>query len=88
VSAHIAIRPTWICAGCGQDWPCATRRAELRAEYTRSAVSLGLYLSSCHAEAAADLRTRPAGELHHRFLGWARGFVPGNKSKGLPPPER
>jgi hypothetical protein len=72
MSLHIPTRPSWNCTGCGQPWPCATRRDQLMAEYSRSRVSLSLYLSSCLVEATRDLPGDDAGPLYLRFLGWLR----------------
>ncbi|MBQ0905779.1 MULTISPECIES: flavin reductase [unclassified Micromonospora] len=69
---HLPITPAWTCGGCGADWPCHTRRRELRAEYDRAPVSLTLYLAAQLVEAAHDLTHVPAGHLHYRFLGWTR----------------
>jgi hypothetical protein len=54
-SLHIPMRPEWICAGCGQLWPCHARRVQLLAEYDRAPVSLLLPMSSYFVEASIDL---------------------------------
>ncbi|MET8257381.1 flavin reductase [Micromonospora sp. NPDC005205] len=72
MTSHLAIIPAWICAGCGADWPCHTRRRELQAEYHGAPVSLALYLAAQLVDAAQDLAHVPAGHLHCRFLGWTR----------------
>ncbi|MEU8257290.1 flavin reductase [Micromonospora inaquosa] len=72
MTAHLPVTPAWMCGGCGADWPCATRRRELLAEYHRAPVSLALYLAGHLVEAAQDLAHVPAGHLHNRFLGWSR----------------
>jgi len=72
MSNHVPVRPDWICGGCGADWPCLTRRAELVAEYAGAPVSLALYLGGCLVTASRDLPLRRAGALHHRFVGWTR----------------
>ncbi|MFG3553839.1 flavin reductase [Micromonospora sp. NPDC047557] len=69
---HPPITPAWTCGDCGADWPCHTRRRELRAEYDGASVSLALYLAAHLVDAAQDLSQVPAGHLHHRFLGWTR----------------
>lgn len=70
MTIHIPVRPAWTCAGCALDWPCPTRREQLRAEYAGSEVSLALYLAACLIDAASDLPRMPAGLLHDRFVGW------------------
>ena len=76
MSEHNQTAPMWICSGCGADWPCATRRKELRAEFAGSRVSLGLYLGHLLVVAAEDLRHVPAGWLHNRFLCWIHSEEP------------
>ncbi|MFC0027941.1 flavin reductase [Micromonospora chaiyaphumensis] len=72
MTTHLPIRPAWTCGGCAGEWPCQTRRRELRAEYDRAPVSLALYLAAQLVDAAQDLAHVPAGHLHYRFLGWTR----------------
>jgi hypothetical protein len=74
MSAHNAIRPGWSCGGCGQPWPCHTRRAQLIAEFDAAPVSLALLMSTYFCEAAQELADIPAGTLHARFLGWLRPY--------------
>lgn len=71
-SMHIPIRPGWMCAGCGRDYPCTTRRGQLRAEFEGAPISLALLMSAYFVEAAEDLPTTPSGALYRRFLGWMR----------------
>lgn len=71
-SLHIPIKPGWICAGCGRDYPCRTRQAQLLAEYDQAPMSLALLMGADFAEAANDMPDLLAGELHARFLGWIR----------------
>ncbi|WP_112726796.1 flavin reductase [Micromonospora noduli] len=72
MTTHHPIKPAWTCGGCAGEWPCHTRRRELRAEYDRAPVSLALYLAAHFVDAAEDLAHVPAGNLHYRFLGWTR----------------
>ncbi|MET8354836.1 flavin reductase [Micromonospora sp. NPDC005206] len=72
MTTHHPIKPAWTCGGCAGEWPCQTRRRELRAEYDRAPVSLALYLAAQLVNAAQDLADVPAGHLHRRFLGWTR----------------
>jgi hypothetical protein len=75
MTTHVPLRPTWTCVGCGQLWPCPTRRRELLAEFSGSSVGLGLYLSACLVEASAQLPDVLAGELYSRFVGWSRRWT-------------
>jgi hypothetical protein len=74
VSAHNALRPGWLCAGCGYEWPCPTRKRELAAEFEGASVSLALLMSAYFGEAAQDLANAPAGDLYTRFLMWPRQY--------------
>jgi hypothetical protein len=72
MTTHLPVTAAWTCGGCGADWPCQTRRRELRAEYDGAPVSLALYLATQLVNATHDLPEIAAGHLHHRFLGWTR----------------
>ena len=50
MAIHLPVTPAWTCGGCGADWPCQTRRRELRAEYDQARVSLALYLKNERAK--------------------------------------
>ena len=54
------------------DWPCGPGRRQLLAEYRDARVALTLYLAAQLVTAGRDLARFPAGQLHHRFLGWTR----------------
>jgi hypothetical protein len=58
--------------GCGERWPCLTRRAQLIAEFSRTAVSLGLLMSGYFIDAAQVLESESAHTFHQRFMGWLR----------------
>ncbi|GII25480.1 hypothetical protein [Planosporangium mesophilum] len=70
MSDHNPVRPGWRCGGCGQPWPCGTRRSQLAAEYEGARVSLALLMSTSFCAAAQDLPDVRAGDLYLRFLGW------------------
>jgi hypothetical protein len=72
VNLHQPVRPMWTCSSCGRDWPCPSQRGQLLAEYEGATTSLGLMMSEYLQDAAQDLPTAYAGELHRRFLGWIR----------------
>jgi hypothetical protein len=72
VTGHLPGRGTWLCTGCGREWPCGIAKAALRREYHGLPVALCLYLTVAFAEACTDLAANPAGELYQRFLGWLR----------------
>ncbi|MEQ4302498.1 hypothetical protein ABNF97_14065 [Plantactinospora sp. B6F1] len=76
MTEHDPVGPDWICATCAADWPCPSRRRELRAEFGPLRGSLGAYLGNVLAVAAEDLRHVPAGWLHNRFVAWHRPDEP------------
>lgn len=78
MSDHNAVRPGWLCGGCGHPWPCRTRRIQLAAEYDGAPVSLALLMSTYFCDAAQELPDTPAGDLYVRFLGWLDPFRRGH----------
>jgi hypothetical protein len=62
----------WTCGGCGDPWPCVTRRQELLAEYFGARASLTHYLTELLCKACQDMPQAPAGALYDRFVGWVR----------------
>lgn len=67
---HLPVRPSWHCAGCGADWPCAAARRQLTAEH--DPVSLGIHVAELMGRAARDLPGISAADLFDRFLAWTR----------------
>ncbi|WP_326552934.1 hypothetical protein [Micromonospora sp. NBC_01813] len=65
---HVAVRPSWLCAGCGDVWPCAVARVELAGVF--GPVALATYAVERMTEAAFDLPDVTAAELFDRFLVW------------------
>ncbi|MCW2642162.1 MAG: hypothetical protein JWP76_4468 [Dactylosporangium sp.] len=70
MSDHNAVRPDWLCGGCGQPWPCRTRQVQLLAEYDGALVSLALLMGTYFCDGAQELPDARAGDLYARFLGW------------------
>ena len=48
---HVPTTPGWNCGSCGEEWPCATKRGRLLAEYGGDRAMLSVYLGSCLAAA-------------------------------------
>ncbi|MFV2009738.1 MULTISPECIES: hypothetical protein [unclassified Micromonospora] len=65
---HVAVRPSWSCAGCGELWPCLVARVELAGVF--GPVALATYAVERMTEAAFDLPDVTAAELFDRFLVW------------------
>ena len=65
---HMAVRPSWSCAGCGGAWPCLVARVELAGLF--GPVALATYMVERMTEAAIDLPDVTAAELFDRFLVW------------------
>nr|MDT0662207.1 hypothetical protein [Micromonospora sp. DSM 115978] len=80
---HVAVAPAWTCVGCDKEWPCPTRREELRAEYRGALPSLAIYLGRYFLQAAEDLQHVPAGWLHNRFVGWIHRLDPNRSSNAV-----
>jgi len=70
MTSHLATRKTWRCIECGRPWPCYHAKDALLTEYAEVPTALVLYMAAAFAEAALDLRDRPADQLYFRFLGW------------------
>jgi hypothetical protein len=68
--AHRPERPVWRCTACGDDWPCETRRAELRHESGGQVVSLALMMAMYFVEAFQYHPKVSPAQFHERFLGW------------------
>lgn len=68
---HVAVRPVWNCAACGEPWPCEARRGSLVREHGPGSVAMLVHLAMSMVDAAEDLRDTPAGVLRDRFVGWA-----------------
>lgn len=68
---HQPQRPSWLCAACQQEWPCVPARNALLAAHGPGA-TLCLRMAGRLIDATADNLAGQSGELHQRFLGWAR----------------
>jgi hypothetical protein len=88
MSMHVPVRPAWTCAGCGQAWPCLTRKRQLLAEFAGARVSLMLYLSRFFVEACVDMPTTTSGTLYRRFFTWPYEPSDGRHSDESAPPGR
>lgn len=70
MSNHDPHAETWDCLGCGQPWPCMTRRQELVGSFGDAISGLHLWMTSSLVMAMVYLPDVRAGDLHARFLGW------------------
>ena len=69
---HNPQQPSWNCGTCGNEWPCASARADMIAESIVGRTPVLVYLTICLADAVADLSTRGLPpDMHGRFVGWA-----------------
>lgn len=75
MSLHVPDRRDWTCTVCRSDWPCHTRRQQLRAQYADAPASLDVYLRDQLAIAVYDQPGRRL-ELTARFLSWAPQVEP------------
>ncbi|SCL38221.1 hypothetical protein GA0074692_4939 [Micromonospora pallida] len=67
---HVPVRPSWVCAGCGKDWPCVDRRRRLLVDYAGNQVGLAMLLASYMLDALAERPDLSPTELRAQFLGW------------------
>ena len=70
---HLGERPGWTCRVCGDPWPCADARRELRVEFQWFPSVFKIYMMGQMADAAADLEPGGAGPspaMYERFLAW------------------
>lgn len=65
---HIADRPSWGCATCGQPWPCEPAQQRLTTENSPTQVAMLMWVAM--ESAAFDLRNMPVGTMFERFLRW------------------
>lgn len=70
-AAHLARRPEWDCAVCGQQWPCRPGQADLLAQYADDRVGLLVYLAGLLVDAVQEI-PGPPDRLLDRFLRWAK----------------
>ena len=70
MSVHVALRPSWVCAGCGVPWPCPTRRRQLRAEYNGGRPELSALMGYYLDQAQSDVPSASPAGLDQRFVGW------------------
>lgn len=68
---HLARRPEWDCAVCGQQWPCRPGQADLLAQYADDRVGLLVYLAGLLVDAVQEI-PGPPDRLLERFLRWAK----------------
>lgn len=70
---HRPDRPSWLCAACGQPYPCSPARVELSEQYADDRVGLSVYMGMQLEHAAGEIgATTPPEELFERFILWTR----------------
>jgi hypothetical protein len=70
---HLGERPSWTCRVCGDQWPCASARRQLRIEFRWFPSVFRIYMMALMSDAAADLEPDtpgPSTALYDRFLSW------------------
>lgn len=72
MNPHNYRRPDWLCAACGEEWPCGPRRAFWLEKYTDGTGRMWLrgILGAIQLDAEKDLN-RSHLDLHDRFIRWA-----------------
>lgn len=69
---HAPQRPAWICACCGQDWPCSPARVQLGEQYGAQRVNLAVQMFVQLGYAVSELTTVTPAQLFERFIAWTR----------------
>ncbi|HLL68830.1 MAG TPA: flavin reductase [Micromonosporaceae bacterium] len=72
MSRHLPDPPRWTCRECAADWPCQTRREQLRELYGGDRVLLHIAMAPEFVQAVDDLQDLRPGAVWDRFLGWIR----------------
>jgi hypothetical protein len=71
---HVALRPSFDCAKCGEPWPCAPAKVEMAEEYRGDVLGmgyfLGLQMADAMDQATHDHAWGRVDNLFDRFLGW------------------
>jgi hypothetical protein len=70
--SHEPLRPSWECGCCGEPWPCPPARVELGERFVGDPAGLATRLMGELLQAAREMPTAPAAELHERFVAWTR----------------
>nr|MDT0662261.1 flavin reductase [Micromonospora sp. DSM 115978] len=69
---HGPSRPGWTCVSCGDEWPCGSRKRQLRELFEGSRASLANYMSGYLKDAIVDLDGLAPEQVFNRMLGWCR----------------
>jgi hypothetical protein len=74
---HYYRRQDWRCTACGEDWPCAARRAAFLAKYTGPGDKARLrgILGALQLDAERDL-VLDSEEAYQRFVAWTYAPLP------------
>lgn len=67
---HVLQRPSWTCCRDSAPWPCATRRAQLLADYAEEPHRLRSLMTDYLVDACQELPHMTAGEVHQQIVGW------------------
>jgi hypothetical protein len=73
---HTPLRPTWLCRGCADPWPCPTARRDLLTNHADDLVFLAVFMATTMTEAIYDLvelnsdAVPTPAELWDRFMAW------------------
>ena len=67
---HGPARPEWVCIACRDDWPCVTRKRQLRELFQDNDAGLVGYLAQYLVDATGDLEQLSTIEVTDRLVGW------------------
>lgn len=66
---HAPLRPGWLCTACGEEWPCITRKRQLKELLRCDVQRLRRYMHPYLLLALAELDVTEV-QAHKRFVAW------------------
>ena len=67
---HGPSRPDWNCVACGAEWPCITRKRQVRELFAGDRGRMVTYMSAYLLDAHADLGHLSTIAISDRIVGW------------------
>jgi hypothetical protein len=69
---HTPATPSWLCACCGDPWPCPPARDAALVDRAGSLIAVTLAMAVPMTAALRDLPHLPPQDVYRRFVGWVR----------------
>ncbi|MEV1288330.1 hypothetical protein [Micromonospora sp. NPDC049679] len=67
---HAPLRPSWLCTACGEEWPCITRKRQLKELLRCDVQRLRRYMHPYVPIALVELDELDEARVHERFVSW------------------